>query len=83
MTDFSSLLSPDRGQPAHDLHLVDKNSFDGWLKDQPAAARAAVEAQRFSGKGFEFAIIPGDKPEAWSAALGVANVEELSLWCLA
>ena len=83
MTDFSSLLSPDRGQPAHDLHLVDKNSFDGWLKDQPAAARAAVEAQRFSGKGFEFAIIPGDKPEAWSAALGVANVEELSPWCLA
>jgi leucyl aminopeptidase len=83
MTDLSSLLLPDRGQPAHDLHLVDKKSFEPWLKDQPPAARAAVEAQRFRGKGFELAILPGDKPESWSAVLGVANVEELSPWCLA
>lgn len=83
MTDFSPLLQPDRGQPAHDLQLVDKKSFDEWLKAQPPAARAAVTAQRFAGKGFELAILPGDTPESWSVALGVANVEELSPWCLA
>jgi leucyl aminopeptidase len=83
MTDLSSLLLPDRGQPAHDLHLVDKKSVEPWLNDQPPFARAALEAQRFRGKGFELAILPGDKPESWSAVLGVANVEELSPWCLA
>jgi leucyl aminopeptidase len=83
MTDFSALLQPDRGQPAHDLHLVDKNSFESWLKEQSPATRAAVSAHRFAGKGYELAILPGDKPENWSAALGVANVDELSPWCLA
>ena len=27
MTDFTPLLQPDRGGPAHAIHLVDKNSF--------------------------------------------------------
>jgi leucyl aminopeptidase len=83
MTDFASLLLADRGQPAHLLHLVDKESFEGWLKDQPERTRAAAEAQRFKGKGFELAILPGDSAEDWSVALGVANVAELSPWCLA
>jgi leucyl aminopeptidase len=83
MTDFSPLLQPDRGQPAHDLQLVDKKSFEGWLKEQTPAARAAVDAQRFAGKGYELAIMPGSKPESWSAALGVTNVGDLSPWCLA
>ena len=83
MTDFSALLVPDRSQPAHDLHLVDKNSFEDWAKALPAYHRAAIEAQRFEGKGYELAILPGEKPESWSAALGVADVNELSPWCLA
>ena len=36
MTDFASLLVPDRGQKARPIHLVDKNSFEGWLKKRPA-----------------------------------------------
>lgn len=83
MTDFSSLLQPDRGQPALKLHLVDRKSFENWLKDQPAPARAAIAAQRFSGKGYELAIVPGEKADDWSVVLGVANVNELSPWCLA
>jgi leucyl aminopeptidase len=83
MTDFASLLIADRGQPAHVLRLVDKDGFEGWLKDQPERVRVAVKAQRFKGKGHEMAILPGKSAEEWSAVLGVANVTELSPWCLA
>ena len=82
MTDLAALLQPDRGQPATAIHLVDKKTFEPWLKAQPERARQAVQAQGFKGEGFQLAILPepGDK---WSAVLGVANVEELSPWCLA
>ena len=46
MTDFSSLLQADRGGPAHSVHLVDKDSFESWLKAQGAGRRALVEAAR-------------------------------------
>src|SRR3546814_12708166 len=56
----------------------------GWLKAQPQRVAAAVAAQRFAGKGYELAILPGDKDaDDWSVVLGVANVGELSPWCLA
>ena len=83
MTDFASLILADRAQPAHPLHLVDKNSFEDWLKEQPERTRAAITAQRFKGKGYELAILPGDGAEDWSVVLGVADVGELSPWCLA
>jgi leucyl aminopeptidase len=83
MTDFASLLVADRAQPAHLLHLVDKEGFEDWLKAQPERIRAAVTAQRFKGKSFELAILPGDSADDWSVALGVANAAELSPWCLA
>lgn len=83
MTDFTSLLQPDRGQPARTLHIIDKAGFDGWLAAQPARARTAVAAQRFAGKGYELAILPGEATDAWDVALGVANAAELSPWCLA
>jgi leucyl aminopeptidase len=83
MTDFASLLIADRGQPAHILHLVDKASFEDWLKAQPERVRATVSAQRFTGKGYELAILPGKGADDWSVALGVANVAALSPWCLA
>ena len=50
MTDFASLLVPDRGQKARPIHLVDKGSFDAWLKQRPAEDRALLEAMRFDGK---------------------------------
>ncbi|MET1111002.1 MAG: leucyl aminopeptidase family protein, partial [Allosphingosinicella sp.] len=81
-TDLSPLLRPDKGQPATALHLVDKKGFDSWLKAQPARVRQAVSAQGFRGEGYQLAILPGEQSE-WSAVLGVANVDELSPWCLA
>src|SRR3546814_4565734 len=83
MTDFAPLLQPDRGEPAHALHLVDGNSFEAWRKSQPERIAAAIDAQRFTGQGQELEILPGERTDEWFAALGVANVDELSPWCLA
>ena len=82
MTDFSPLLVADRGQKAHAVHLVDKDSFADWVKRRPAEDRALLEAYRFDGKtGYASVILPrGSDFEVVSA---VANVDELSPWCLA
>ena len=82
MTQVATLLQPDKGQAATALHLVDKKGFDSWLKGQPARLRQAIAAQGFRGEGYQLAILPGEQSE-WSAALGVADVEALSPWCLA
>jgi leucyl aminopeptidase len=82
MTDLKPLLKADRGQSATALHLVDKKGFEGWLKTQPARVRSALEAQGFKGEGYQLAILPGERDQ-WAAVLGVANVAELSPWCLA
>src|SRR4051794_5198386 len=84
MTEFSALLAPDRGGPAHLIHLVDKGSFDGWLKTQPAARRALLAAQRFDGKiAYQFATLPGDSAERFDVVTTVKNAASLSPWCLA
>jgi leucyl aminopeptidase len=82
MTDFSQLLVADRGQSARTIHLVDKDSFAGWLKRRSAEDRALIEAHRFDGKScFAFVILPrGGDFEVVSA---VKNGAELSPWCLA
>lgn len=82
MTDLATLLQADKGQPATSIILVDKSGFEAWLKEQPDRVRQAVSAQNFKGEGFQLAILPGDKAD-WSAVLGVANVADLSAWCLA
>src|SRR5215203_4829590 len=84
MTDFASLLQPDRGGPAHAIQLVDKSSFEGWLKSQPAPRRSLLAAQRFDGKAaYQFAILPGDGADRFDVVSTVKNVAELSPWCLA
>ena len=84
MTDFASLLQPDRGGPAHSIHLVDKDSFDGWAKQQSPSRRALVDAARFDGKkGFQFLILPGAQADDWEVVSAVANAAALSPWCLA
>ena len=84
MTDFASRLQPDRGGPAHAVHLVDKGSFADWAKNQSAARRALLAAARFEGKaGFQFLILPGMRDDDWEVVSTVANVAELSPWCLA
>jgi leucyl aminopeptidase len=82
MTDFSALLSPDRGQKARAIHLVDKNSFEKWVKGRPPEDRALLDAHRFDGKkAYAFVLLPrGGDFEVVSA---VANADSLSPWCLA
>jgi leucyl aminopeptidase len=81
MTDFSSLLVPDRDQKAWPIHLVDKNSFDAWLKKRPAEDRALLEAHRFDGKSpYTFSILP--RGGEFEVVAAVRNVDELSPWCL-
>ncbi|HEY0086616.1 MAG TPA: leucyl aminopeptidase family protein, partial [Allosphingosinicella sp.] len=83
MTDFASLLRPDRGEPAHAVHLVDKASFAEWLGRQPAPRRAHLDALRFEGKTpFQFAILPGEG-KAFEVVTTVASVDTLTPWCLA
>ena len=81
MSDKQTLIQPDRGQKVIDLELVDKAGFAAWTKALSGSARAAVEAQKFEGGGYETAIVQAG--DGWSAVAGVANVANLSGWCLA
>ena len=84
MTDLATLLKPDRGEPAHTIHLVDKDSAADWIKHQSAPRRALLEAARFDGKtGYQFVILPGASHERFDVVSAVANRAELSPWCLA
>ncbi|HEX8445511.1 MAG TPA: leucyl aminopeptidase family protein [Sphingomonas sp.] len=75
MTDFASLLLPDRGQPAHAIQLLSADGLDDWLVTQPERARAAAGAALFQGRPGEMAVLPGLKPDEWSvvARIGDAN----------
>ena len=81
MTDKNALIQPDRGQQATPLHLVDKATLPDFLKSLNAGQRAALAAQKFEGGGYEHAIVPDG--DAWFAVAGVANVNDLSSWCMA
>lgn len=81
MTDFSALISPDRGQTARTLTFVPHAEFGQWLSLQSPRVRAAIEAARFEGKADSFVILPGEAPEAWSVAVGAEA--ENRLWSLA
>ncbi|TGX56185.1 leucyl aminopeptidase family protein [Sphingomonas gei] len=83
MPDLSTLIQPDRGQPARTIHLIDAKGFDAWLATQPPRHRTAAQAQKLSTSAFSSAILPGDGAEDWSVATVVANVERLTPWCLA
>lgn len=81
MSERNALIQPDRGQPAAAIHLVDKAGFPEWSKRLTPGQRAAVEAQKFEGAGYEHAIVP--EGESWFVVAGVADPEQLSSWCLA
>ena len=84
MTDFASLLRPDRGEPAHVIHLVDKASAPDWIKRQSAERRAWLKAARFEGKtGHQFVILPAASNSAFDVVTTVASADTLSPWCLA
>lgn len=82
MTDFSSLIAPDKGQPARFIDVVHPDHYAAWLSRQPARVRAVLAAQKITGKAGNRAILPGDKPDDWSALL-VCNEELSSPWRIA
>ena len=59
----TALIQAERGQNATDIHLVNEAGFAEWAKKLSDVQRAMLEAQRFTGKGYETAIVPA-KP-AW------------------
>lgn len=69
MTDFSSLVQPDRGQPARAIHVVHPAGYEDWLAGQPPRIRTAVAANKVTGKAGNRAILPGDAAEDWSVLL--------------
>ncbi len=82
MTDFASLLVPDRSQKARPVHIVDKESFAGWLKKRPSEDRAFLAVQGFDGKSaHSFALLArgGD----FEVVGAVKKAKALSPWCLA
>ncbi|MDZ3833401.1 MAG: leucyl aminopeptidase family protein [Sphingopyxis sp.] len=83
MFDYSDLVQPDKDQPAHAIHLVDKNSFDHWLKGRTVRERSALTAAEYKPDAYAHAILPGDDANDWSVVTTVANVDDLSAWCLA
>lgn len=84
MTD-TALIQPDKGQNATDLHLVNESGFADWAKKLSDTQRAMLDAQGFTGKGYETAIVPATPGDGapWFAVGGVANPDELSSWCMA
>ncbi len=81
MSTKDALIQPDRGQAAIAIHLVTKDSLEGWLKPLSAGQRAALKAQKFEGAPAQVGIVPdGDH---WFAVGGVADRAKLSSWCLA
>jgi leucyl aminopeptidase len=81
MTDKHALIQPDKGQAAVDLQLVDKTTIEDWRKALTAQQRASLDAQKFTGGGYETAILPDG--DGWFAVAGVADVNSLSSWCMA
>ena len=80
MSDKHALIQPDKGQHATPVHLVDKSSFETFVKTLATGQRAALGAQRFSAEGYSYAVVPdGDH---WFVVAGVANAASLSSWCL-
>ena len=81
MADKQPLIQPDRGQDAISIHLVNRDGLGDWLKQLSTSQRAALEAQKFDGGGYQTAIVPDG--DSWFAVGGVADPDSLSSWCMA
>jgi len=81
MADKQPLIQPDRGQDAISIHLVNRDGLGDWLKQLSTSQRAALEAQKFDGGGYQTAIVP--EGDSWFAVGGVADPDSLSSWCMA
>ena len=84
MTNFASLLRPDRGEHACSIHLVDKAGAADWIGGQPGPQRAMLSAAGFDGKApGQMLVIPAAKPDAFEVVLAVTDAAALTPWCLA
>ena len=81
MNDIKDLIQPDRDQTAISIHLVNEDGFEAWSKSLSAGQRASLAGQKFTGKGYQLAIVPDG--DAWFAVGGVADPGNLSSWCMA
>lgn len=81
MADKADLIQPDRGQKAILIHLVNKDGFPDWVKTLSGGQRAALNAQKFDGSGYQVGIVPDG--DSWFAVGGVADPDKLSSWCMA
>ena len=82
MTDFASLLVPDRRQKARIIHLVDKQGFDAWIKRQSAEDRALIAAHGLDASApFKFVLLP--RGGEFDVVASVKDAAALSPWCLA
>ncbi len=84
MTDFAALLKPDRGQAAQTIHVVDRDSYEGWAKTQSEARRAMLSAIDFDpSSAFQFAILQGKAASDFEVVTCVSQVGAMGPWCLA
>jgi len=75
------LIQPDRGQEAIPIHLVNKDGFAEFARKLAAPQRVALTAQKFTGAGYQVAIVPDG--DSWFAVGGVNDPAALSSWCMA
>ena len=83
MTDYSTMLQPDKGQPARTIYLVGEAGYDDWLKSRTPRERAALAAVRFKPAPYVHAILPGDDPDDWAVVSGLGKGTALTSWGLA
>lgn len=83
MTDYSTMIQPDKGQPARTIHLVGEAGYDEWLKGRTPRERAALAAARFKPSAYAFTLLPGDDPEQWAVVGGLGTGSVLTSWGLA
>ena len=77
MAPFSTLLRPDRGEPAAPVHLVVESDAGTWTQARPAPARALLAAARF-GEITRTVLLPD------SDAVGAAHIVKGDpVWSLA
>lgn len=81
MIDYADLLQPDKGQPAQLIAVISNDAFSDWFAAQPERIRTLVTANRFIAKPGELIVIPGDKGDDWSVAIGAAKAADF--WYLA
>ena len=82
MRKFDEILEPDTGQDAHNIHVIDSDRLESWLKEQPEAVRTIVKVLGFAAKPHEIAILPGSTADGWAVLAGVADMDALGSWCL-